>query len=79
MNDKFSPILRYNNVLEVYPCILDPITYLNVAKNSFRINEIIDLFAKSFDFINQIKIKFDKNEIKEKCLFSILNICELNT
>ena len=68
----------YNNVLEVYPCILDPITYLNVAKNSFRENEITDLFAKCFDFISQIKVKFDKNELKEKSiLHSILTLSEL--
>lgn len=63
--------------MDVYPCILDPITYLNVAKNSFRIVEINDLFAKCFDFISQTKFKFDKNEFKEKSiLYSILYMSE---
>ena len=69
--------MRSNNQLDVYPCILDPITYLNVAKNSFRIDEIKEIYSKTNDFVNQSIDSYEKNELTQNSILcSILNISE---
>lgn len=47
----YSPFVFLNEVVEQTPLILDPITYLNVGKSSFRIEEIKCSFIKAFNFL----------------------------
>jgi len=42
---------------------LDPVTGLNVAKNSFRIEEVRESFAAAYDILNNLKILFDKKDL----------------
>lgn len=58
------------------PIIIDPITRKNVAKNSFRIDDVKDTFGQAFDFLQNIKIQFDKGSSKfnEKNFITDLNL-----
>ena len=49
-----------NDRLESYPIIHDPLNYLNVAKNSYRINEVKEFFANAYDILQ--KNKSEKND-----------------
>jgi hypothetical protein len=49
--------------LDNIPFIIDPVTGLNVAKNSFRIDEVRDSFSIAYDYLNQCKILFDKKDL----------------
>ena len=42
------------------PIIINPITRKNAAKNSFRIEDVKEAFGLAFDYVQGIKIKFDK-------------------
>jgi hypothetical protein len=46
---------------------LDPLTGLNVAKNSFRIEEVRESFSNAYDFLNTKKISFDKKDLPSFC------------
>ena len=61
--NNFSPILMTNEYSEG-PVIIDPITRKNVAKNSFRIEDVKEAFGMAFDFIQNIKLIFDKSSVK---------------
>lgn len=43
----FSPFILSNDMIEQIPLILDPITYLNAGKSSFRIEDIKACFSKT--------------------------------
>ena len=43
--------------------ILDPITGLNVAKSSFRIEEVRESLAAAYEILNNYKILFDKKDL----------------
>ena len=45
-----------NERLDTYPIIHDPLNYLNVAKNSYRINEVREIFSNAYDFLQNRKI-----------------------
>lgn len=66
----FNPILMTNDFLEV-PIVVDPTTRKNVAKNSFRIEEVKEVFSLGFDYIQEQKIKYDKRSIKSTMNFII--------
>jgi hypothetical protein len=36
---------------------------LNVAKNSFRIEEVRESLSAAYDFLNDIKLLFDKKDL----------------
>lgn len=59
----FSPFVIANEVLENIPVILDPVTGLNVAKNSFRIEEVRESLAAAYDILNNHKLLFDKKDL----------------
>lgn len=46
------------------PLIVDPITRKNVAKSSFRIDDVKEAFGSAFDQTQQLKIQFDKSNGK---------------
>lgn len=48
------------------PIILDPLTYLNASKSSFRINEVKEAFSRALDFLNNYKIRYDKIDVEFK-------------
>ena len=52
-----------NESFDKSPVILDPLSYLNASKSSFKIDEVKDLFSESLDYLNQIKLKYDKIDI----------------
>lgn len=66
---------KYSNILHVrpfvnpgyyfdsIPCIIDPITGLNVAKSSFRIEEVRESFSQMYDFFSGLKLLHDKKDI----------------
>jgi hypothetical protein len=58
------------------PIVIDPITRKNVAKNSFRIDDVKDALGQAFDFLQNIKIQFDKGSSKfnEKNFILDLNL-----
>ncbi len=58
-----SPFNFTNDYLETIPVIIDPVTGLNVAKNSFRIEEVRESFSQAYDFLNKYKILFDKKDL----------------
>ncbi len=43
--------------------IIDPVTRLNVAKNSFRIEEVRESLSNAYDILNKNKIIFDKKDL----------------
>ena len=45
------------------PIIIDPITRKNVAKNSFRIDDVKDALGQAFDFLQNIKIQFAQDAL----------------
>ncbi len=49
-----------NENFDKSPVILDPLSYLNASKSSFKIDEVKDLFSETLDYLNQIKLKYDK-------------------
>ena len=53
------------------PIIIDPTTRKNVAKNSFRIEEVKETLGIGFDYIQDQKIKYDKRSIKSSINFII--------
>lgn len=56
-----------NDYLDNIPVILDPLTGLNVAKNSFRIEEVREAFSLAYDFLNMKKLSFDKKDLSPNC------------
>ncbi len=42
---------------------MSPLTGLNTAKSSFRINNVAQYFAIIVDYMNFVKIRFDKNNL----------------
>ncbi len=53
---------------ETFPIIHDPLNYLNVAKNSYRIKEVKQIFSNSFDILQR-----KKQEIMENSCYSCQN------
>ena len=49
-----------NDIYDKSPVILDPLSYLNAAKSSFKIDEVKECFAEALDYLNMIKLKYDK-------------------
>ena len=64
-----SPLIFYNEGLESEMLILDPISKLNVAKNTFRIEEIRQLFSCIH---NKIKCFKFRNEYDSNIIYVIL-------
>jgi hypothetical protein len=56
----FSPFVLNNDIFEKSPVILDPLSYNNASKSSFKIDEVKESFAEALDFLNMIKLKYDK-------------------
>ena len=48
-----------NERFETYPIIHDPLNYLNVAKNSYRINEVKEIFSNAFDLLRNSKFELN--------------------
>lgn len=46
---------------ETFPIIHDPLNYLNVAKNSYRIKEVKQIFSNSFDILRRKKQEITEN------------------
>jgi hypothetical protein len=46
---------------ETFPIIHDPLNYLNVAKNSYRIKEVKQIFSNSFDILQRKKQEIMEN------------------
>jgi hypothetical protein len=51
-------------MLENVPTILDPITYLNAGKSSYKIIEICKLFSCIYENLNNFKMSIEGNLIK---------------
>lgn len=45
---------------ETSPIILDPLSYHNAGKSSFRIDEVKDTLSSALNYLNFSKIKYDK-------------------
>ena len=43
--------------------ILDPLSYNNASKSSYKIDEVKDSFAEALDYLNMIKLKYDKIDL----------------
>jgi len=52
-------------MLENSPVIINPLTGANAAKSAFRINEVLEYFSLFADYLNYIKIKFDKSNLSK--------------
>ena len=51
-------------ILQTTPYIADPIKLNhNVAKQSYRIDEVNRYLSKAFDYLHYSKLKYDKNEL----------------
>lgn len=59
----FSPYVLCHEILDVIPTILDPITYKNAGKSSYRISDLKLLFNNTYDQANQIKLLIEKKQI----------------
>jgi hypothetical protein len=57
-----SPFLFENQYYEKCPIILDPLNFHNVSKSSFRIEEVRECFSKSYDYLIEIKYKYDRKD-----------------
>jgi hypothetical protein len=55
---KNSPFIMRNEILDQIPLILDPITYLNLAKSSYRIEDVQQFFIKTSNFIYRTLFNF---------------------
>jgi hypothetical protein len=55
----YSPFIVTNDILEQIPLILDPITYLNVGKSSYRVDEIKQCMSKTFNSIYSILFNYN--------------------
>jgi len=53
-----------NEIIDYLPVILDPLTRKNVAKSSFRIEDVKESFTVAHTYLNEQKLKFDKNDLK---------------
>jgi len=69
-----------NETYDSFPIILDPTNCNhNVAKQSFRIEEVKMLFSNAHDYLTKLKMSFDKKELNQASnsvfdlLFSRLN------
>jgi len=58
-----SPLLFYNQGFDADVVIFDPITYMNVSKNTYRIQEIRNIFMSMYEKIQHFKYRndYDKN------------------
>jgi len=77
----YSPFVITNEVLETIPIILDPVTGLNVAKNSFRIEEVRESLAAAYENLNSFKLSFDKKDLpsSKNVVFDLLLKCNSDT
>eukprot|EP00340_Litonotus_pictus_P001259 CAMPEP_0170521018 /NCGR_PEP_ID=MMETSP0209-20121228/6353_1 /TAXON_ID=665100 ORGANISM="Litonotus pictus, Strain P1" /NCGR_SAMPLE_ID=MMETSP0209 /ASSEMBLY_ACC=CAM_ASM_000301 /LENGTH=901 /DNA_ID=CAMNT_0010807659 /DNA_START=471 /DNA_END=3176 /DNA_ORIENTATION=- len=57
-------VLKETN--ENQACIINPLTGLNSAKAAYRISEVAEYFSLFVDYLNYIKIKFDKNNLPKE-------------
>lgn len=59
---QYSPFNIKENI-DSQANIINPLTDLNTAKGAFRINDVAQYFGIVVDYINFIKIRFDKNNL----------------
>jgi hypothetical protein len=61
--------------LENVPIILDPITYLNVAKSSYRINDIKMTFFTYYQRFNELRVAVETKKVADNdtILYEFLN------
>ena len=52
-----------SDIFDKSPVILDPLSYLNASKSSYRIDEVKESFAEALDYLNMTKLKYDKIDI----------------
>lgn len=64
--------------LETIPVIIDPNTGKNVAKNSFRIEEVRDAFSYAYDHLNNSKLLYDKKDLSSSTNLVIDLLCNPN-
>jgi DNA polymerase sigma len=57
-----SPYILCSHPLDAIPTILDPITYLNAGKSSYRTIDIKRSFSMAFDRLNELKTVFEKKQ-----------------
>jgi hypothetical protein len=57
-----SPYIYDTQYYEKCPVILDPLNYHNVSKSSFRIDEVKECFLKAYEYLIQIKYKYDRKD-----------------
>lgn len=50
-----------NDRLDTYPTIHDPLNYTNVAKNSYRIKEVKEVFLNALEIIQKEKQEWTKH------------------
>lgn len=59
---KISPYIYDTQYYEKCPVILDPLNYHNASKSSFRIDEVKECFSKAYEYLIQIKYKYDRKD-----------------
>jgi hypothetical protein len=62
----------YPDAFDTAPLILDPITDFNVAKSSYRINEIRNIFFDYYQKLNELKITYDAKIDSDSILYEFL-------
>jgi hypothetical protein len=62
--------------LDVIPTVLDPITYKNAAKSSYKIWDIRTMFLSYHDKLNEFKLLFEKKLTKNdmNIVYSLLRV-----
>jgi DNA polymerase sigma len=67
-----NPFILLRELNETGMLILEPFTHLNVAKSSFKVDEIKSCFCRAFNIIYQY-INYNNNDDSEKVSFNIIN------
>lgn len=65
------------DILDNQATIINPLTGFNTAKSAFRISEVAEYFAIIVDYLNFVKIRFDKNNLPKhsNIVFDMLQNC----
>jgi hypothetical protein len=67
-------------ILDNVPTFLDPITYNNAGKSSYRIGEVKKLFNACYEELNEMKMQMDKKKIKveENLIHALISKNQVN-
>lgn len=63
-----------NEIYDSSPIILDPLSYLNASKSSYRIDEVRECFAEALSRLTKLKLKYDKidNNSNSNIIYDLL-------